>query len=70
MKKVIFIVAILSSIGFAFTSCKETKKEVIVKEVQVEKEESKGILERAAEKVDKEVNEEIDEEIDRIGDDN
>ncbi len=61
------------------TSCRDTsEKEVIVKEVEVEKkvetpevtEEREGILERTAKKVDQKVNKEIDEEIDRIGDDN
>ncbi|MCM4157726.1 hypothetical protein [Gramella sp. AN32] len=62
----------------AFTSCRETEKpqekEVIVREVEVEKEpeveERKGILERTAQEVDKEVNKEIDKKIDEIGDDN
>lgn len=62
-----------------FNSCRDTnEKEVIVKEVEVEKEvktpeqveEREGILERTAKKVDKKVNDEIDEEIDKIGDDN
>ena len=73
MKRVIFIAAILLTVSTAFTACREPKKEVIVKEkeIQVEKEEeSKGMLERAAEKVDQEVNEEVNEEIERIGDDN
>ena len=63
--------------AFVFTSCRDTaEKEVIVKEVEVEKEqevseeEREGILERTAKKVDKKVNKEINEEIEKIGDDN
>ena len=37
-------------------------------EPEVDKEEQKGILERAGEKVDNKVNKEIDEEIDKIDD--
>ncbi|MDR9458162.1 MAG: hypothetical protein RI572_12205 [Salegentibacter sp.] len=71
----LFLVSTLSLISCRETS-EENEKEVIVREVEVEKEtpaeteERKGILERTGERVDKEVNEEIDEEIDKIGDDN
>ncbi len=59
-----------------FTSCRDTEKETVIKEVHVEKEtqteteEQEGILERSAKKVDAEVNKEINEEIEKIGDDN
>lgn len=69
MKKLFFISALLI-LTFATFSCRDKKKEVVVKETTVVKEEGKGALERAAEKVDKEVNEEIDEQIEKIGDDN
>lgn len=69
MKKLIFISTLLILTLITF-SCRDEKKEVVVKETTVVKEESKGALERAAEKLDKEVNEEIDEEIEKIGDDN
>ncbi len=58
-------------------SCRETEtktekteiiREVEVKEVQSD--ESKGALQRAAERADNEVNKEIDKQIDKIGDDN
>ncbi len=66
------ILAALVCAVFA-TSCRDTKtetKEVIVeKEVEVEKDDDGGILERTAKEVDKEVNEEINEEIDKIGND-
>ncbi len=53
----------------ALNSCRETKeKETIV--IEKETGDSKGMLEKAGEKVDKEVNEEIDKAIDNIGDDN
>lgn len=51
-------------------SCREEPQKTVVKEVEVEKTENEGVLERTAKKVDKKVNEEIDEEIDKIGDDN
>ena len=65
----------------SFVSCRETvKEETVVREVEadreieraeveVEKEEEEGILERTGQAVDEEVNKEIDEEIDKIGDD-
>ncbi|GHA43235.1 hypothetical protein GCM10007103_25640 [Salinimicrobium marinum] len=65
--------------AFAFivmTSCRDTEKETVIKEVHVEKEtqteteEREGILERSAKKVDAEVNKEVNEEIEKIGDDN
>lgn len=59
------MVVTVFTVGILFTSCRET-----VKEVKVETEESKGIIERAGEKVDKKVNKEIDKAIDKIGDDN
>lgn len=71
----LFLVSTLSLVSCRETS-EENEKEVIVREVEVEKqtptetEREKGILERTGEKVDKEVNKEIDEEIDKIGDDN
>lgn len=68
----------LLMLGVITVSCRDEakEKEVVVKEVEVEKkvdtpeEEREGILERTAKKVDKEVNKEIDEEIEKIGDDN
>ncbi|MAZ27886.1 MAG: hypothetical protein CL868_12525 [Cytophagaceae bacterium] len=75
MKKTIFVALTMLITGVSLTSCREaaqdTEKEtVIVKEVQVEKQDNEGILERTAKKVDKEVNKEINQEIDNIGDDN
>lgn len=60
------------------TSCRDTdKEEKVVREVRVEKVEvdtektdQEGVLERAAKEVDKEVNQEINKGIDDIGDDN
>ena len=73
-----FLILFLIFTVTTFTSCREeVRKETIVREVEVEKEEKEvveeeqeGILERTAKKVDSEVNEEIDEEIERIGDEN
>ncbi|MBT8295488.1 MAG: hypothetical protein KJP01_05010 [Gramella sp.] len=79
MKRLTILTSVLLMFSAALTSCRDTsEKEVIVREVEVEKkvetpevtEEKEGILERTAKKVDKEVNKEIDEEIDKIGDDN
>ncbi|HEY9184755.1 MAG TPA: hypothetical protein VIM94_05500 [Salegentibacter sp.] len=79
MKRVFVMGSLFLVSTLSLVSCRETEekeKEVIVKEVEVEKqtpdetEEQKGILERTGEKVDKEVNKEIDEEIEKIGDDN
>lgn len=79
MKRLTILASALFMFSAVLTSCRDTaEKEVIVKEVEVEKkvetpeepEEREGILERTAKKVDKEVNKEIDEEIDKIGDDN
>ena len=75
MKRV-FITGVLLLSIISLTSCRETAEEkTVVKEVEVEKqepevdkEEQKGILERAGEKVDNKVNKEIDEEIDKIDD--
>lgn len=70
MKKLI-LVCLFGFLAISTYSCRETeKKEVIIeKETVVEKEESEGILERAAKEADKEINEEINEEIDKIGND-
>jgi len=75
MKRIILLSALFLFTATSLISCRETtKKETVIKEVQVEKaapaEERKGVLERAAEKADAEVNKKIDEEIDKIGDDN
>jgi hypothetical protein len=75
MKRIILLSALFLFTATSLISCRETtKKETVIKEVQVEKaepaEERKGVLERTAEKVDTEVNKEIDKEIDKIGDDN
>ncbi|MUP44419.1 hypothetical protein E0K83_01495 [Gramella sp. BOM4] len=77
MKRLTRTLSGLFIIAAVFTSCRDSaEKEVIVKEVEVEKkqevpeEEREGILERTAKKVDKKVNEEINEEIEKIGDDN
>ena len=70
MKRLFIAIAILS-VGATTISCRETKTETVVREVEVEtSDDDAGILERAAKKVDEEVNEEINEEIDKIGDDN
>lgn len=76
MKRVLITGVILLFTAVSFSSCRETtEKETVVREVEVEKEETaepeeerKGILERAGEKVDGKVNEEIDEELDKIDD--
>lgn len=77
MKRVPILASMLIMVSLLLTSCRDTaEKEVIVKEVEVEKkvetpaEEREGILERTAKEVDKEVNKEIDEKIEEIGDDN
>jgi len=75
MKRVILLSALFLFTATSLISCRETtKKETVIKEVQVEKtapaEEKKGVLERTAKKVDAEVNKKIDKEIDKIGDDN
>ncbi len=77
MKKVIFTIAIIFAGSIVLVSCgeKEAPKEttntetIIIKEVEVNTE-SKGALERAAEKVDAEANKKIDKQIDKIGSDN
>lgn len=68
MKNLIFALALFLS-ATAFVSCSETetKETTIIKEVEV-KDDNKGALERAAEKVDNEANKEIDKEIEKIGD--
>ena len=76
MKKLGLTMGSLLIVATTLTSCREEKeKEVIVKELEVERkaepeEEREGILERTAKEVDKEVNEEIDKKIEEIGDDN
>tara|TARA_R100000935_G_C2833565_1_gene166661 strand:- start:1058 stop:1294 length:237 start_codon:yes stop_codon:yes gene_type:complete len=78
MKGVIYLSALILMGATTLISCRDKaeKETVVIKEVRVETEkaepveESKGILERTAEKVDKEVNKEIDKEIEKIGDDN
>lgn len=76
MKKtfLMFAIGILSATTLFSCRDSEEKETVIVREVEVEKqepvEEKQGVLERTAEKVDQEVNKEIDEEIEKIGDDN
>lgn len=79
MKRLSILASGLLMISVTLTSCRDTtEKEVIVKEVEVERkvetpekvEEKEGILERTAKKVDNEVNKEIDQEIEKIGDDN
>ena len=79
MKRLSILASALFMISLALTSCRDdSEKEVIVREVEVEKkvetpeeaEEKEGILERTAKEVDKEVNKEIDKKIDQIGDDN
>ncbi|MUP42030.1 hypothetical protein [Christiangramia aestuarii] len=79
MKRLSMLAGGLLMISAVFTSCRDTnEKEVIVKEVEVEKKaetpeeagDKEGILERTAKEVDKEINKEIDEEIEKIGDDN
>lgn len=74
LKNLSFVLLLLAVLT---VSCRDEvkEKEVVVKEVEVEKkvdtpEEREGILERTAKKVDKEVNEEIDKKIENIGDDN
>lgn len=70
--KRLFTVLILAFAAIVFTSCRETETKTVVKEVEVEKTETKekeGVLERLGNEVDKEINEEIDEEIDKIGND-
>lgn len=72
MKKLI-VPAFLAVFVLGALSCREKETKTVIKEVEVEKtetkEESEGILERTAKEVDKEINEEIDEEIDKIGKD-
>ena len=71
MKKIVFTLAAIFMGATALTSCRDAEKETetIVKEIEVETEETTeeagGILERAGKKVDQEVNEEIDEEIEK-----
>lgn len=75
MKRFILMTSLIFFSSVTLFSCRESEKETVVREVEVEKvepeatEEKKGILERTGERVDSEVNEEIDQEIDRIGDD-
>lgn len=73
MKRFVLMTSLILFSSMTLLSCRESEKETVVREVEVEKpepaEEKKGILERTGERVDSEVNEEIDEEIDRIGDD-
>ncbi len=82
MKKQILTLGIVIFSSLTFVSCRETvKEETVVREVEadreieeaeveIQKEEDKGILERTGEQVDQEINKEINEEIDNIGDDN
>ncbi|WP_397301937.1 hypothetical protein [Nonlabens ulvanivorans] len=74
MKKIVLSVAIILLTATALTSCRETETKTIIKEVETTTndaaEETEGMLERAAKKVDEEVNKEINEEIEKIGDDN
>lgn len=51
-----------------FTSCRESSKEITIREVEVEKEaeEAEGIFERTAKKADEKINKEIE----KIGNDN
>ena len=75
MKRIILLSALFLSTATSLISCRETtEKETVIREVKVEKaapaEERKGVLERAAEKVDDEANKKIDKEIDKIGDGN
>ena len=66
------IFALIAFALIVITSCRDTEKENVIKEVRVETEteEQEGILERSAKKVDEEVNKEINEEIEKIGGDN
>jgi hypothetical protein len=72
MKKIVFAMAALFIGATALTSCRETEKETIIKEVETTTttEENGGALQRAGEAVDNEVNKEIDDAINEIGDDN
>ena len=77
MKARFLIVSVLFSLTSFLTSCRNSPdKEVVVKEVKVEKapdtveKQKEGVLERTAKQVDKKVNDKIDEQIDKIGDDN
>lgn len=77
MKKGFLIISAFLSLTVLLTSCRDNPdKEVVVKEVKVEKnpdtvvKQREGVLERTAKQVDKKVNEKIDEQIDNIGDDN
>lgn len=65
MKKIVVLFA-LTALTVGLTSCRETHKETVVKEVEVDSTDDSGIMERAGAEVDKQVNEEID----KIGDDN
>ncbi|MGO1585719.1 hypothetical protein [Mesonia sp.] len=77
MKRSFLALGLLTTV-LVLSSCRnETETKEVVREVEVEKveevevePESKGILERTAEKVDNEVNKEVNEEIEKIGDDN
>lgn len=67
--KYLFILFSITALSFA--SCREQKKETVIREVRVEKEstpapERKGAFERAAEKIDKKIDKKIDEKIDEI----
>lgn len=77
MKKRFLIISMFFSLGLFLTSCRDNPdKEVVVKEVRVEKtpdtvvKQREGVLERTAKEVDKKVNDKIDEQIENIGDDN
>lgn len=77
MKYRFLIISTFFSLAIFLTSCRDNPdKEVVVKEVQVEKtpdtvvKQREGVLERTAKEVDKKVNDKIDEQIDNIGDDN
>lgn len=76
MKKSILVLSLMTA-GLFFTACRDEKPKTVIKEKTIEtkepakaepKEESKGILERAGEKVDGKVNKEVDDKIDEIDD--
>lgn len=70
MRKSFFTIALLL-LAFNFNiSCRETQEKQVITEKETEVEESKGVLQKAGEKVDEEVNEEVDNAIEDIGDDN
>lgn len=66
MKNALIILAIMSFSITLMNGCRETPE----KKVVIEKEDSKGVLEKAGKEVDEEVNEKVDETIEDISDDN